>query len=179
MSQAQIFTILAVIAGVMAVLPVVYFDYRRTRLKKRNDRRGILNPDVMLSADRRKSDDPHVLDLTTYPSEAEGLSSLAALKELSPCAIANLAALGYDEIEALTNGLPAGLPIAPHEGPSFTEDELGARGYVAVIPSQMPEDDRSWAVLTDSGRQLARILTVGGASPQWLWDASQTPSGGD
>ena len=98
------------------------------------------------------------------------------MKELSPCAIANLAALGYDEIEALTEDLPPGLPIAPHEGPSFTEDELGARGYVAKVASYMPEDDRSWAVLTDNGRQLARILTARSASPQWLWDASQTPA---
>ncbi|HEX6782737.1 MAG TPA: hypothetical protein VF125_12005 [Solirubrobacterales bacterium] len=96
-----------------------------------------------------------------------------ALKRLSPCAIANLAALGYDEVEARTNDLPIGLPISPHDGPSFTEDELGGLGYVAIVDSPLADDDRKWAILTESGRQLARILTASSESPQWLWDASK------
>lgn len=171
MSQALTFTVLAAVAGVVAVLPVVYFEYRRVQLKRRKAEWRFLaaspsareNPDV---------ESPELLELTSYPPEAEGRASVAALKRLSPCAIANLAALGYDEVEARSNDLPLGLPISPHDGPSFTEDELGALDYIATVDSPLIDDDRKWAVLTDSGRQLARILVASSESPQWLWDAS-------
>lgn len=175
MSQALTFTILAAAAGVMAVLPVVYFEYRRTR--RREDGRWFLSPGLTLSGGDRGADSPEVLMLTSFPPEDEGLMSVVALQRLSPCAVANLAALGYDEIQALTNDLPVGLPIAPHHGPSFTEDELAAQGYVATVDSPFPDDDRQWAILTDQGRQLARLLTASSESPQWLWDASQVARG--
>jgi len=177
MSSAVTFTILAALASVVALLPVVYFEYRRNRLRHRQDEAARpVGLDELLTGGGRKLDDPRLRQLTTYPSEAEGLSSLAALEELSPCAIGNLTALGYDEIDKLSNGLAPGLPVATEDGPSFTRDELGGNGYVEQIASPVVNDPRSWVVLTEEGRRLARILTASRTAPQWLWDASRKRS---
>jgi hypothetical protein len=120
-----------------------------------------------------KLDDKYVDELTTFPTELEGLASLKALYALSPSAISNLLKLGYDELDKRRGGLVPGLPVAKTTGPSFTMDELVPRGYVVEVEPVVSGDTSHWIALSDDGRRLARILTANEAAPTWLWDASQ------
>lgn len=164
MSQVVFVTLGGVVAGATAIV-VGYYEYRLLT----DRRRSVRGESVTIT----KPTDVVVEQLTTYPEENEGLASLKALNRLTPNAIGNLVVLGLDEVESRRSGAPLGLPVAPHQGPSFTEDELATAGYVMKTEPGAPGDDRTWFALTDDGRRLVRLILARGTTPGWLWKGAQ------
>ena len=114
---------------------------------------------------RRSTADPRVRELTSYPPEDEGREALKQLQQLSPFAIRNLYQLGLDEMTSRLRRQVVGLSAGDRE---LGIGELEAARYVtreSPPPGFEFREDQHWYRLTDSGRQVARLLIPDTASP--------------
>jgi hypothetical protein len=109
------------------------------------------------------------ITLDTYPDREEGLRSVAALRALSPFAVSALRSLGEDQRRSTVMGVAPGLFV--RSGGTPWHKELKQAGLIE--PAEPPAgpstaSGREFVVLTEQGREVARLLTARAAIPDYL-----------
>jgi hypothetical protein len=137
--------------GVLA-LPVVILSYRGRSVTTRPQNQ-------------------HELDtLTTYPDRDDGIQALKILDELSPLAISTFTSLAGDQEFSLTEGFEPGLFARP--GGTPWHRELVDAGLMEIhrSPRGVEAKDRDFYVLTEKGKEVARLVQSRSPVPDWLSD---------
>lgn len=113
--------------------------------------------------------------LMTFPDASEGGPLLDALEHLTPPAAAYLGRFANDELESLMRGTEIGLKRRSVDDP-LARELLGA-GLIEMKPQPAGSDEVPMFVLTDHGRQVARLVSGQGVQPPWLREALSPPPG--
>lgn len=113
----------------------------------------------------------HDLDtLTTYPDRDDGMRALKVLGQLSPLAISTFTRLAGDQEFCLKEGLEPGLFAKPGGAPWYRELLDAELMEEHRPPRGVEAKGRDFYILTERGKEIARLVQSRAAVPDWLKD---------
>jgi hypothetical protein len=102
--------------------------------------------------------------LQTAPTEQEAGNAPEVVLKLTPVEVIALQKVAQNEVQQLRLGTSVGVPIGE---PAVGSRSLLKHGLIAAISSPDPGDSHTWVRLTQSGREVARLVLLDGVPP-WL-----------